>query len=154
MTAAFVLSFCAASSAQTIERTYGDVAERLIRAATRDSSAYNRIAELTDRFGPRLSGSENLERAIDWMIVHIQRDGLENAHGEPVMVPHWVRGRESIEMVAPRPARLAMLGLGGSIGTPPAGITAQVLVVASFDELARRAAEARGRIVLFNVPFT
>ncbi|MGQ0560319.1 MAG: M28 family metallopeptidase, partial [Gemmatimonadota bacterium] len=120
----------------------------------RDSSAYNRIAELTDRFGPRLSGSENLERAIDWMIVQMRRDGLENARGEPVMVPHWVRGRESIEMVAPRAARIAMLGLGGSIGTPPEGITAEVLVVSSFDELARRAAEARGRIVLFNVPFT
>lgn len=47
-----------------------------------------------------------------------------------------------------------MLGLGGSIGTSVRGITAPVLVVTSFDDLTRRAAEARGRIVLFDVPFT
>ena len=47
-----------------------------------------------------------------------------------------------------------MLGLGGSIGTPPDGITAEVLVVSSFADLARKAGRARGRIVLFDVPFT
>jgi carboxypeptidase Q len=56
--------------------------------------------------------------------------------------------------VKPRRARLAMLGLGGSVGTPKAGITAPVLVVGSFQELARRAGEAKGKIVLFDVPFT
>ena len=45
-------------------------------------------------------------------------------------------------------------GLGRSVGTPPGGVTAEVLVVSSFDELAARATEARGKIVLFNVPFT
>ena len=47
-----------------------------------------------------------------------------------------------------------MLGLGGSVGTPPHGVQAEVLVVHSFDELDAKAASARGRIVLFNVPFT
>jgi carboxypeptidase Q len=68
------------------------------------------------------------------------------------MVPHWVRGAESAELVAPRRLALHLLGLGGSIGTPGKGITAPVLVVESFAELARRAAEARGKIVLFDVP--
>jgi carboxypeptidase Q len=149
----FSLLLYSTSSAQT-PASYADVADRLIAAATRDSAAWNRIAELTDRFGPRLSGSPNLERAIDWMIVQMKRDGLDSVRGEPVMVPHWVRGSESIELVEPRAAKLAMLGLGGSIGTPAEGITAEVLVVSSFDELTRRAAEARGRIVLFDVPFT
>jgi carboxypeptidase Q len=84
----------------------------------------------------------------------MRADGLENVRGEPVMVPHWVRGAESAELVTPRRKPMAMLGLGGSVATPPAGITAPVLVVTSFDDLARRAAEARGRIVLFDVPFT
>ena len=48
---------------------------------------------------------------------------------------------------------MPMLGLGMSVGTPPEGIEAELLVVDSFDELERRSAEARGRIVLFNVPY-
>jgi len=80
-------------------------------------------------------------------------DGLENVHGERAMVPHWVRGEESLELVEPRAARLPMLGLGRSIGTPPAGITARVLVVSDSNELAAHAAEARGRIVLFDAPY-
>jgi len=70
------------------------------------------------------------------------------------MVPHWVRGRESITMTIPREADVPMLGLGGSIGTPAAGITGELLVVSNFDELTRRAVEAKGKIVLFDVPFT
>jgi carboxypeptidase Q len=47
-----------------------------------------------------------------------------------------------------------MLGLGGSIATPPGGITADVFVVRTFSELTAKAAQARGKIVLFNAPFT
>lgn len=141
------------SFAQT-PASYSNVAARLATAAVSDSFAYNRIAELTERFGPRLSGSQNLERAIEWMVAQMKQDGLDNVRAEPVMVPHWVRGRESIELLEPRATPLAMLGLGGSIGTPPEGITGEVLVVGSFDELTSRAAEAKGKIVLFDVPFT
>lgn len=139
--------------AQGVE-SYRDAATRLIAAATRDSAAWNRLARLSDTFGARFSGSENLERAIDWVLAEMQKDGLDNVRGEDVMVPRWVRGQESAELVSPRRQRLPMLGLGGSIGTPANGITADVLVVTSFDDLKARAAEARGRIVLFDVPFT
>jgi carboxypeptidase Q len=138
----------------SIAERYGQVADRIIHAALSDSAAYDRLAQLTDRFGPRLSGSESLERAIDWVLDQMRRDGLENVRGEPVMVPHWVRGEESAELLEPRRRRLPMLGLGGSIATPREGITAPVLVVQSFDDLAARRAEARGKIVVFNVPFT
>ncbi|HET9012899.1 MAG TPA: M20/M25/M40 family metallo-hydrolase, partial [Gemmatimonadaceae bacterium] len=133
---------------------YRPAADRLIDAAMKDSAAWNRIAELTDTFGHRLSGSEPLERAIDWMLDRMRTEGLENVRGEPVMEPHWVRGEESAELLAPRRKKLAMLGLGGSTATPAGGITAPVLVVTSFDDLRARAAEARGKIVLFDVPFT
>ena len=129
-------------------------ADRLIDAALADSAAYARLTELVDRFGHRFSGSESLERAIDWILDEMRADSLENVRGEPVMVPHWVRGHESAELIEPRPKPLPMLGLGGSIATPAAGITAEVLVVGSFDELRARAADARGKIVLFDVPFT
>lgn len=127
--------------------------ERLIAAATNTDFAYQRLAELCDTFGPRLSGSTNLEAAIDWVLARMKRDGLENVHGEDVRVKHWVRGAESATMLAPRPRRLPMLGLGGSIATPSRGITAEVLVVHSVADLEQHAAQAVGRIVLFNVPF-
>ncbi len=137
-----------------LQARYQPAADRLIQAALADSAAYRRLAELVDRFGHRLSGSASLERAIDWMLAEMRRDGLDRVRGERVMVPHWVRGEESANLVEPRPMPLPMLGLGGSIGTPAGGITAPVLVVSSFADLAARAAEARGRIVLFDVPFT
>ena len=143
------------ASAQTnIAQTYGATAERLIRAALVDSAAYRRLGEMVDRFGHRLSGSASLEQAIDWIIVEMKKDGLQNVRGEPVLVPRWVRGRESVELIAPRIDTLSMLGLGGSIGTPAQGIEGEVMVVSSFDELTRRAPEAHGKIVLFDVPFT
>jgi carboxypeptidase Q len=84
----------------------------------------------------------------------MQRDGLENVHAEAVRVPHWVRGRESLEIAGAIPQPLVMLGLGGSVGTPAGGIDAEVVVVHSFEELDAAGARVKGRIVLFNVPFT
>lgn len=142
-----------AQTATPIADAYRTTADKLIAAALADSSAWNRLALLTDKFGPRLSGSANLESAIDWVIAEMKRDGLENVHGEPVMVPRWVRGEESAVLVSPRATQLHMIGLGRSIGTPKNGITAPVMVVTDFDELKRRAAEANGKIVLFDEPF-
>ncbi len=140
---------------------YQPAADRIVTAAMADSTAWRRVAEITDAYGPRLSGSDALERAIDRMLAMLRADGLANVRGEPVMVPHWVRGEERAELVV-RDARgavtrrkpLHVLALGGSVGTPGAGVEAPVLVVTSFDDLARRAGEARGRAVLFDVPFT
>jgi carboxypeptidase Q len=127
-------------------------ADRLIQSALRDSAAYQRLARLVDGFGHRMTGAPSLERAIDWIVSEMRRDGFDNVRKEPVTVTHWVRGAESAELIAPRRMRLAMMGLGRSVGTPPQGIRAPVLVVRNFADLRARAAEARGKIVLFNVP--
>ena len=153
--AALFLAVAQPALAQTrIPDRYQQTADRIIDEALRDSAAYNRLAELTDRFGHRLSGSAALERAIDWVLAEMRRDSLENVRGERVKVPKWVRGSESATMLRPRNLPIRMLGLGGSIATPPAGITARVLVVNSFDDLTAKAKQARGKIVLFDVPFT
>jgi len=128
-------------------------ANQLIDAATRSDFAWQRLACLCDTFGPRFSGTTNLEAAIDWILAEMKKDGLDNVRGEEVMVPHWVRGVESAAMLEPRPRQLPMLGLGGSVGTPAEGITAAVLVVKSFDDLRQRAVDAAGKIVVFDVPF-
>jgi carboxypeptidase Q len=129
-------------------------AARLIKAATADDFAWQRLAEFTDTHGARLSGSENLARAIEWAAAAMKQDGLENVRTEPVMVPRWVRGAESAEIVDPPRHQVAILGLGGTVATPAGGIEAEVLPVTGFDDLRAKAAEARGRIVLFNVPYT
>jgi carboxypeptidase Q len=128
-------------------------AARLIQASTRSDRAFQRLCYLCDTFGPRFSGTTNLEAAIDWILAEAAKDGFDNVHGEAVSVPHWVRGEESLAMLQPLPRTLRMTGLGGSIATPREGIEAETLVVRSFEELRLRAAEARGRIVLFNAPF-
>uniref|UniRef100_A0A2K5R170 Carboxypeptidase Q n=1 Tax=Cebus imitator TaxID=2715852 RepID=A0A2K5R170_CEBIM len=136
--------------------SYGDIAKAIINLAVygkAQNRSYERLALLVDTVGPRLSGSKNLEKAIQIMYQNLQRDGLDNVHLEPVRIPHWERGEESAVMLEPRTHKIAMLGLGSSIGTPPEGITAEVLVVTSFDELQRRASEARGKIVVYNQPY-
>ena len=133
-----------------LQARYRAAADRIIDAALADSAAWGKLARITDTYGHRLSGSAALEQALDDILRTMREEGLENVHAEPVMVPHWVRGEESAELLEPRRVPLPMLGLGGSVGTPPGGITAPVLVVSSFDELTRRAAEARGTIVLFD----
>jgi carboxypeptidase Q len=142
------------TSGGSLASAYRSSANRIIAAALADSAAWNRAAALTDKFGHRLSGSQSLEDALDWIIAEMKRDGLENVHGEPVTVPHWVRGDESATLVRPRSVKLNMIGLGGTIGTPADGITAPVLVVNSLEDLTARAREASGKIVLFDVPFT
>jgi carboxypeptidase Q len=146
------LAFPLLASAQSLE-SHRPAAEKLIAAALHDSAAYHRLARLTDQFGARPSGSTNLERAIDWIVAEMKKDGLENVRTEPVMVTHWVRGEESLILESPRRVRLHMLGLGKSVGTPAGGISAPVLVVRDFAELRARSADAKGKIVVFNFPF-
>jgi carboxypeptidase Q len=129
-------------------------AARLTRAAMESDDAWNKLVELCDGIGHRLSGSPELARAVDWAVERMELDGLENVRRQRAMVPVWIRGEESARLVSPRRMELAMLGLGRSIGTPPGGITAPVVVVsdfAAFDALPARAVE--GRIVLWNAPF-
>ena len=90
------------SAAQSIADRYRGTADRTIAEATRDSAAWNRVALLTETFGNRLSGSQSLERAIDWIIARMKEDGLQNVRGEDVMVPRWIRGEESADLVSPR----------------------------------------------------
>jgi carboxypeptidase Q len=133
---------------------YREPAARLIGEATGDTFAWRRLAVLTDSIGNRLSGSPQLERAVEWAVTEMKRDGLENVHTEKVMVPHWVRGNESAEMVEPARHQMVMLGLGGSVGTRPEGVQAEVLTVHSFNELETAGQQAKGKIVFFNVLYT
>lgn len=130
----------------------GDI-RKLVETSLGSTQGWDRLAELCDTFGSRLTGSRGLELAIAWAADTMRLDGLEQVRLQATKAPQWVRGEESLEVVAPAPSPLVMLGLGGSVGTPTEGITAPLVVVRSFDELGTRAADVAGRIVLFDVPF-
>jgi hypothetical protein len=130
---------------------YRVTADKLIDAALADQEGYARLTYLCYRIGNRLSGSTGLEKAIAWSVEQMKAAGLSNVHVIPAKVPHWVRGAESARMVAPLEKPLHMLGLGMSIGTPAGGITADVVAVNTFEDLAKLGKEKiNGKIVLYN----
>jgi len=138
-------------SAADLTDQYKPTADKLINAALADNEGYNRLAYLCYRIGPRLSGSAGLEKAIAWSVEQMQAAGLSNVRTIPTKVPYWVRGAESAKIVAPYEKPLHMLGLGGSIATPAAGIDAEVVTVSTFDDLAKLGrAKIQGKIVVYN----
>jgi carboxypeptidase Q len=138
------LAFASASAGDS------DPAQAIVDAGLRSDGAYRKLAWLTDRIGPRLSGSENLEKAVRWCKEEMTRDGLDNVRSEKVMVPHWVRGEASGRILAPAAHPMAILALGMSDGTPLEGTTASVVEVSSLDEAKALGEKARGKIVLYN----
>ncbi|MFB9240132.1 M20/M25/M40 family metallo-hydrolase [Massilia antarctica] len=126
--------------------------------ALKSDWAYERLADMTDLIGPRLSGSAGAAAAVTQVADTMRKLGA-TVTLQPVKVAHWVRGEEKGELVdyRGRPAgvtqRVVLTTLGGSSATPAAGLVAPLIVVRSFDELKARAAEVKGRIVLFDVPF-
>ncbi len=127
-----------------------EAADKITAATENRRNAYEWLVKLTDSFGHRLSGSASLEKAIDYSVESMKKVGLSNPRREKVMVPHWVRGKESARVVGPSERELVMLGLGGSVGTGKKPITAEVLVVESLDALKAAGEKAKGKIVLVN----
>ena len=152
----FLLAAGLGAQQATLEGSYRAAADKLIQTAKDESGrhAYDLLETLTDTIGNRISGSPQLDIAENWAKHAMMDAGLKNVHFESATVPHWVRGAESCEMTLPRPMALDMIGLGGSVGTPKEGITAEVVAVSSFDELAKLPDDAiKGKIVLFDEPW-
>ncbi|HZS08137.1 MAG TPA: M20/M25/M40 family metallo-hydrolase [Blastocatellia bacterium] len=131
----------------------------LQRAALESDYAYRQAAYLCNNIGPRLSGSPQAQQAVEYVAAELRRLGLE-VQLERIMVPHWVRGTETGALVefkgqAPNTTqKIVLTALGGSVATPPEGITADVVVVKDFDELKALGREkVAGKIVLYNVKF-
>jgi carboxypeptidase Q len=133
--------------------------EKIRDAAIRDPYALNELRHLTDNIGPRLAGSPQAQQAVEWVASEMRALGADVTL-EKAMVPHWVRGAETGELVswagqAPGTTQKVVLtALGGSVATAPEGLTAEVIVVPDFQALrALPAGAAKGKILLFNHPF-
>jgi hypothetical protein len=132
---------------------------RLRDAAMNDPYALNELRHLTDNIGPRLSGSPQAQQAVDYVAAEMRALGAEVTL-EKAMVPHWVRGAESAEVVAwpgqtpGTTQKVVLTALGGSVATPAEGLTAEVVVVDDWQQLlALQPGAVKGKILLFNHKF-
>src|SRR4051812_17388353 len=133
--------------------------KQLQEAALKSDYAYRQVAHLSNNIGPRLSGSVQAQKAVDYVAAELKALGLE-VQLEKVMVPHWVRGEETAALVEfPGMAenttqKIVLCALGSSVATPAEGVTAEVVVVRDFDELGALGKDkVAGKIVLFNYHF-
>ncbi len=133
--------------------------KRLQQAALSSDYAYKQVAHLANNIGPRLSGSVQAAKSVQYIASELKAMGCE-VQLERVMVPHWVRGEETAALVQfPGQAenttqKIVLCALGASVATPADGITAEVITVRNFDELKSLPRDkVAGKIVLFNYPF-
>ncbi|XP_035431690.2 carboxypeptidase Q isoform X2 [Spodoptera frugiperda] len=116
---------------------------------------YDELAKFVDKFGARPSGTEVLEKSIDYMIELTKKEGINDIITEEVKVPLWERGEEKITMLEPREKDIALLGLGKSATTPAEGLTGEVVVIRDFEELESTSEDKiKGKIVLYVPVFT
>ena len=132
---------------------------RIRDAAVQDPYALNELRHLTDNIGPRLSGSAQAQAAVDYVAAEMRALGA-TVTLEKAMVPHWVRGAETGELVAwPGQAagtkqKIVLTALGPSVATPADGVTAEVAVVDNWQQLRALPPDAvKGKILLFNHAF-
>jgi carboxypeptidase Q len=133
--------------------------KRLQQAALTSDYAYRQVAHLSNNIGPRLTGSAQAAKAVEYVAGELKAIGCE-VQLEKVMVSHWVRGEETAALVqfpgqaANTTQKIVLCALGPSVATPPDGIEAEVIVVRNFDELKLLPRDkVAGKIVLFNYPF-
>ncbi|MDQ6809557.1 MAG: M20/M25/M40 family metallo-hydrolase [Verrucomicrobiota bacterium] len=132
---------------------------RIRDAALNSDYAYKQVAHLSNNIGPRLTGSAQAQKAVEYVAGELKALGLE-VQLEKVTVPHWVRGDESAELIEyagqaeKTTQKVVLTALGGSVATPPSGITAPVVFVRNFDELQSLGREkVVGNIVVFDYHF-
>jgi carboxypeptidase Q len=123
-----------------------------------NGKAYEHLRYLTKQIGGRLAGSPQMTIAENWGLKTLKELGADNAYLQECMVPHWVRGGEDKATVISvdgkkQKRQLDVLALGNSLGSGKNGVTAEVIAVASYDELENRKDEVKGKIVFYNYPF-
>ena len=126
--------------------------DRFRQIALTQGMAISHVRDLSTLVGPRLAGSAGDPKAVTWAVDKMKAIGLQNVRSEAVTVPRWERGEGHAELLGPTERPLAIAALGGSVGTPTAGIEAEVISVPSIAALnALPSAQVQGKIVFYNV---
>src|SRR5256714_5978584 len=140
------------------DQTLADL-KQLRQAALASDYAFKQVAHLANNIGPRLTGSVQAAKAVEYVADKMKALGCD-VQLEKVMVPHWVRGVETAKLTqfpgqaAGTTQKIVLCALGGSVATPPEGIDANPICVRDFEELKSLPREkVNGKIVLFNHSF-
>ena len=125
--------------------------------ALRNGHSYQMLEYLSTKIGQRLSGSPGAAAGVEWSRQVMEAYGFDSVWLQPVMVPHWVRGEKEVGRIVNSSKMgtldISICALGGSIGTGPAGVSAQVVEVKDFEELKQLGAKGvQGKIVFFSRP--
>jgi len=148
-----LLSVCVSVSAQTTDE---NTIKLIFDAALSKGESYQMLEHLTGRIGPRLSGSPGAAAAVEWSRHVMQEYEFDSVWLQPVMVPHWVRGQKEegriVNSKKMGTVPVNICALGGSIGTGPSGVAAQIVEVKTFEELKQIGSGIKGKIVFFNRP--
>jgi len=129
-----------------------EVLERIWQGALERSRTYSFLEELSDRIGPRLTGSAEAREAAEWALRQMRDIGLKNVHLEHWQLQRsWRRGRATAELISPYRLALSVVSLGWTGSTKRGGVEAEVVrmdSMANGEELTRDASHWRGKIVL------
>ncbi|HWF78484.1 MAG TPA: M28 family peptidase [Caulobacteraceae bacterium] len=128
-------------------------AEAVRDRALHDPTAYDYVESLSVEVGPRLAGTEAAARARDWAVAKLSALGFSDVHVEPFPITAWIRGPEEAEIVSPHPQKLAIIGLGGSVPTPPEGVEGEIALFHAYaDLLAAPPGSLAGKIAVVTQP--
>jgi hypothetical protein len=131
---------------------YSSIADTIVKTALRERKGFELLKELCE-IGPRLSGSQNSMKAINWAKEKMIECGFDSVWLQPVLVPHWERGEKEFCAIYDDNKlikQLNVLALGGSVPTNSEGLKAKVIEIKSFDELKQKADKVKGKIVFFS----
>jgi hypothetical protein len=121
----------------------------LIALAGREASrGYELLRGLCDDVGPRFPCTAGDVAGVAWAREALAAAGLSNARAEPAPAHLWERGRESLTAYLPRAQPMMLTSLGGSVATPDAGLSAEVVAFESLEALdAASVDQVQGRVV-------
>lgn len=142
-------------SSQTPESNPDDVrmVEQIFQDCLENGETYELLRHLCLNIGPRLSGSEQAAEALAWSAEKMTEIGCDKVQKQDVMVPNWKRGKAEVCRIVGDDQELALLAIGGSVATPPGGLTAEVIEVQSLDEVDELGEKVKGKIVFYNRAF-
>jgi carboxypeptidase Q len=109
---------------------------------------------LTDRIGPRLTGSPQLDQASHWTMERFKELGLSNVHLEPWTIANsWTRGPATGRILSPTEEPLTLAGAGWSPSTNGT-VRGAVLGLAyeKLEDLEKYRGKLKGAIVLLGHP--